>query len=324
MAQQTPKIAFEEHFMAPGFETYSKVFTQHFGGRAATELSAQLADFGELKLAAMDEAGIKLMVLSQTGPGVQAEPDEALATRRATENNDFLARQIERHPDRFAGFAMLPMHSPRIAAQELTRAVTDLGFKGALVHGHTNGRYYDDPAYDVVWERFQALDVPLYLHPIDFPELPKTFAGHPELTGAVWGWGVETATHALRLLFAGVFDRFPALKLVIGHMGEGLPILKWRFDSRFAVYSHGISLQRAPSAYFGSNILITTTGVCSPAALMCALEEMGPDAVMFSVDYPYESARIAADFVEQAPISQELRDKVCFRNAERLLKLRLG
>ena len=309
--------------MAPGFESYSKVFTQHFVGAAASELSSRLTDFDALRIAAMEESGIKLMVLSQTGPSVQAETDAGLAARRATENNDFLARQIERHSDRYAGFAALPMHTPQAAADELTRAVDDLGFKGALVHGHTNGRYYDDPAYDAVWERFQALDVPLYLHPIDFPQLPASFEGHPELTGATWGWGVETATHALRLLFGGVFDRFPGLKLVLGHMGEGLPILKWRFDSRFAVYSHGINLKRAPSAYFGSNILITTTGVCSPAALACALEEMGTDAVMFSVDYPYESTSLAADFIEQAPIPEDVREKVCFRNAERLLKVRL-
>jgi 2,3-dihydroxybenzoate decarboxylase len=323
MPTRTPKIAFEEHFMAPGFEDYSKVFTKHIASASASDLSARLAEFGELRLAAMEEGGIDLMVLSQTGPGVQAERDEGVAIRRARENNDYLARQIEQDPKRFAGFAILPMHSPRAAAEELMRAVRDLGFKGALVHGHTNGRYYDDPAYDEVWERFQELDVPLYLHPIDFPELPKSFEGHPELTGAAWGWGVETATHTLRLLFGGVFDRFPNLKIVIGHMGEGLPILRWRFDSRFAVYSHGITLKRAPSEYFGRNILITTTGVCSHAALTCALDEMGTDAVMFSVDYPYESTKIAGNFIESAPISQEVREKVCFRNAERLLKVSL-
>ncbi len=307
--------------MAPGFEEYSKTFTRHLAGASASDLSARLADFGDLRLAAMDAGGLDLMVLSQTGPSVQAETDEAVAIRRARGNNEYLARQIARHPRRFAGFATLPMHAPRAAADELTRAVADLGFKGAMVHGHTLGRYYDDPAYDEVWERFQALDVPIYLHPIDFPEPPLSFAGHPELTDAIWGWGVETATHTLRLLFGGVFDRFPGLKLVIGHMGEGLPILRWRFDSRFAAYPHGITLRQAPSAYFGENIFITTTGVCSHAALVCALDEMGDDAVMFSVDYPYESIAIAADFIDTAPISSAVREKVCFRNAERLLKL---
>jgi len=321
MTNRIRKIALEEHFTAPGFERYSKVFTKLMDSASQTQLAARLADFDDQRLAEMDHAGIDVAVLSQTGPSVQAEPDPSLALRYAQENNDFLAKQIERHPHRLAGFASLPMHSPRAAADELTRAVTDLGFKGALVNGHTNGLYYDDPAYDEFWERMQSLDVPLYLHPTDPVTIPTSYAGHPELTGAVWGWGVETATHALRLLFSGVFDRFPNLKLILGHMGEGLPILRWRFDSRFAVYSHGIRLQRRPSEYFGRNIVITTSGVCSHPALQCAIDEMGAEAVMFSVDYPYESTAIAADFIEQAPVSEDIRQLVCHGNAERLLKL---
>jgi 2,3-dihydroxybenzoate decarboxylase len=321
MHKRIRKIALEEHFTAPGFDTYSKVFTKLMDPASQARLAAQLSDFDELRLGEMDKAGIDMVVLSQTGPSVQGEPDPQLAIRRAAENNDFLARQIERHPTRFAGFASLPMHSAKAAADELTRAVQSLGFKGALVNGHTLGVYYDDPAYDPFWEQMQALDVPLYLHPTDPFVIPKVYEGHPELTGAVWGWGVETGTHALRLLFGGVFDRFPRLKIILGHMGEGLPMLRWRFDSRFAVYSHGIKLQHRPSEYFGRNIVITTSGVCSPAALACSLEEMGTDAVMFSVDFPYESTAIAADFIESAPLSEDVRERVCFRNAERILKL---
>lgn len=321
MIDRIRKIALEEHFTAPGFDRYSKVFTTLMDSTTQAALAARLADFHDERIAEMDAAGIEVVVLSQTGPGVQAERDSSLAIRYAQENNDFLARQIERNPARLAGFACLPMQSPRVAADELTRAVSVMGFKGALVNGHTNGVYYDDPAYDELWERMQALDVPLYLHPTDPSPAPAAYAGHPELAGAVWGWGVETATHALRLLFGGVFDRFPRLKLVLGHMGEGLPMLRWRFDSRFAVYSHGIRLQHPPSAYFGRNILITTSGVCSPAALQCAIAEMGEDAVMFSVDYPYESTAVAADFIEQAPLPDATRRLVCHGNAERLLKL---
>ena len=321
MPKRIRKIALEEHFTAPGFERYSKVFTKLMDSATLAQLSARLNDFDDMRLAEMDAAGIDVAVLSQTGPSIQAEPDAALAVRYAQENNDFLAKQVARHPDRLAGFASLPMHSPRAAADELTRAVTELGFKGALVNGHTNGTYYDDPAYDEFWDRMQSLGVPLYLHPTDPWILPSAYAGHPELTGAVWGWGVETGTHALRLLFGGVFDRFPHLKLILGHMGEGLPMLRWRFDSRFAVYSHGIRLQHRPSEYFGRNIVITTSGVCSPAALQCAIGEMGAEAVMFSVDYPYESTAIAADFIEQAPLTDDVRTLVCHGNAERLLKL---
>ncbi|MGY2849057.1 2,3-dihydroxybenzoate decarboxylase [Bradyrhizobium sp. USDA 4509] len=321
MPKRIRKIALEEHFMAPGFEDYSKVFTKHMDPSAQANLSSQLKDFDELRLGEMDRAGIDRVVLSQTGPSIQVEKDENLAIRRAAENNDYLAQQIQRHPTRYSGFASLSMHSPAAAANELTRAVESLGFKGALVNGHTNGVYYDQPAYDTFWERMQHLDVPLYLHPTDPSPIPKAYDGHPELNGAVWGWGVETATHALRLLFGGVFDRFPRLKIILGHMGEGLPMLLWRFDSRFAVYSHGVRLARRPSEYFGRNIFITTSGVCSPAALSCALAEMGNDAVMFSVDYPYESTAIAAEFIENAPMPDEVRTQVCSRNAERILKL---
>lgn len=315
------KIALEEHFSAPGFQEYSKSFTQHIDSATLAELGARLTDFDEVRIAEMDRAGIDYAILSQTGPSVQGERDAALALRRAQQNNDFLGAQIARHPQRFGGFATLAMHTPEGAAAELTRAVTQLGFKGALVNGHTLGRYYDDRAYDAFWEQMQALDVPLYLHPTDASIQPAVFADHPELTGAAWGWAFETGSHALRLLFGGVFDRFPDLRIILGHMGEGLPTMRWRFDSRFAVYSHGVQLQRAPSEYIGSNIVITTSGVCSAAALQGAIGEMGAQAVMFSVDYPYESSALAADFIEQAPLADDVRALVCHGNAERIFRL---
>jgi 2,3-dihydroxybenzoate decarboxylase len=315
------KIALEEHFMAPGFQEYSKVFLNNIGQEAQAELARKLGDFDHIRLEEMDRAGIDLVILSQSGPGVQAERDTSLAISRARENNDYLAQQIARHPSRYAGFAMLPMQDPQAAARELERSVKEYGFKGSLVNGHTNGVYYDDPAYDAFWEAMQEIDVPLYLHPANAWADPYSIQGHPELAGATWGWGVETGTHALRLLFGGVFDRYPRLKIIIGHMGEGLPFLRWRFDSRFAVYPHGVKLQRPPSAYFGSNILITTSGVCSPHALTGAIGEMGAEAVLFSVDYPYESTDAAARFIEEAPMDEATRELVCYRNAERIFRL---
>lgn len=315
------KIAFEEHFTAVGFGDYSKSFVSQIDPEVAAELGRRLADFDDARLKEMDAAGIDYVILSQTGPGVQVEKDTAVAIARAKENNDFLAQQIARNPDRFGGFATLPMQDPKAAADELERTVKELGFKGALVNGHTNGVYYDGPEYDVFWERVQALDVPFYLHPFDSYGMPHVYTGHPEMTGATWGWGVETASHALRILFGGVFDRFPGVKLVLGHMGEGLPFQRWRFDSRFAVYPCGVALKRKPSEYIGTNIVITTSGVCSPAALIGAIGEMGAEAVMFSVDYPYESSAIAADFIEQAPMDDATRALVCHGNAERLFKL---
>lgn len=315
------KIALEEHFMTAGFEGYSEPFTRLMNRESLARLSAQLADFGDLRLSAMDRAGIDVVVLSQTGPGVQGETDTALAISRAQQSNDFLASRIALHPTRFAGFASLPMQSPEAACRELQRAVGQLGMKGALVNGHTLGTYYDDPAYDAVWDCLQGLDVPFYLHPVDPIVVPQVYAGHPELAGATWGWAVETGSHALRLLFGGVFDRFPRLRIILGHMGEGLPFQRWRFDSRFAVYPHGVKLERPPSAYIGSNIVITTSGVCSAPTLMAAIGEVGAESVMFSVDYPYESSDIAADFIEQAPMDDTTRALVCHGNAERLLKI---
>lgn len=316
-----PKIAFEEHYTAPGFADYSRAFTKNMPADALAALSRQLTDFDALRLAEMDAHGIRYAILSQTGPGVQAETDTAAAIRLAAGNNDFLAERIAPNRHRFGGFAHLPMQDPKAAAAELERAVRQLGFKGALVNGHTLGTYYDDPAYDVVWERMQALDVPLYLHPIDPFVVPDAYRGHPELVGAAWGWGVETASHALRLLFGGVFDRFPRLTVILGHMGEGLPFQRWRFDSRFAAYPHGISLERAPSEYIGSNIVITTSGVCSGATVAGAVAEMGAEAVMFSIDYPYESTAAAAAFIESAPLGEADRQLVAFENARRLFKL---
>jgi 2,3-dihydroxybenzoate decarboxylase len=319
--QRIRKIALEEHFMAPAFQEYSQVFFKNIDEASRLALTRQLGDFDELRLQVMDNAGIDMVILSQSGPGVQAESNTAVAISRAQENNDFLAGEISRHPTRYAGFAHLPMQDPRAAARELERAMNTLKFKGSMVNGHTNGVYYDDRAYDPFWEMMQELDAPMYLHPANAFRDPYSLAGHPELAGATWGWGVETGTHALRLLFGGVFDRFPKLKLIIGHMGEGLPFLRWRFDSRFAVYPHGIKLERKPSEYFGSNILITTSGVCSAPSLIGAIGEMGAEAVLFSVDYPYESTEAAAQFIEQAPLDEATRKLVCHGNAERIFKL---
>ena len=253
------KIAFEEHFMAPGFERYSKAFLQFIDPATADDLGRRLADIDGLRLEEMDKAGIALTILSQTGPGVQGEADKATAIRSAAENNDYLASRIARPPTRVGGFAALAMQEPKAAAAELERAVAQLGFKGALVNGHTQGRYYDDPAYDIVWERLQDLDVPLYLHPVDFPQVPQTLAGFPVIQGAAWGWGVETGSHALRLLFSGVFDRFPQLRVAYSEAQIGwIPYVLERAD---VVWEHnrgwgGVAdvVKRPPSSYFPDHV----------------------------------------------------------------------
>lgn len=318
---QTPKIALEEHFSAPGFDTYSAPYTRALPAEFVAKLDARLTDFDDQRLAEMDAGNIEYVVLSQTMPGVQAEADRDTAIRRARENNEFLVERVARHPQRFGAFAHVAMQDPSAAAEELERTVVEHGFKGAMINGHTLGRYYEGSAFDVFWERAQALGVPVYLHPNAFSQAPALLEGMPVLQGAAWGWGVETAGHALRLLFGGVFDRFPRLTLVLGHMGEALPYQRWRMDSRFAAYPSGIKLARKPSEYIGSNILITTSGVCSAPALLGAIGELGAQAVLFSVDYPYESTAEACTFIEDAPLDDKTRAQVCHGNARRLFKL---
>jgi 2,3-dihydroxybenzoate decarboxylase len=317
----TPKIAFEEHFTTPVMAEYAKGFMQHLPAAMRTDLLHRLSDFDAERLSEMDAGRVEYAILSQSGPGMQAETDVALAQRLAAENNDFLASRIALHPTRLGGFAHLSMHDPVQAAQELERTVRELGFKGAMINGHTGGRYYDDPAFDVFWERVQALDVPVYLHPVGFSEVPALLQGMPVLHGASFGWGVETGGHALRLLFGGVFDRFPGVKIILGHMGEFLPFMRWRLDSRFDAYPHGITLKQKPSAYFQSNIFITTSGVCSAPTLVGALGEMGAHNVLFSIDYPYETTVDACNFIEQTPMDDATRALVCHGNARRLFKL---
>lgn len=319
--KKTPKIALEEHFSAPGFDEYSAKYTRALPTDFVAKLDAKLTDFDDQRLQEMDAGNIEYVVLSQTMPGVQAETDRDIAVRRARENNEFLVERVARHPQRFGAFAHVALQDPTAAANELERTVVEYGFKGAMINGHTLGRYYEAAEFDVFWERAQALGVPIYLHPNAFSQPPALLEGMPVLQGAAWGWGVETAGHALRLLFGGVFDRFPRLNLILGHMGEALPFQRWRIDSRFAAYPSGIKLARKPSEYIGSNILITTSGVCSAPALLGAVGELGAEAVLFSVDYPYESTAEACTFIEEAPLTDSVRAMVCHGNARRLFKM---
>ncbi|MCS6891400.1 MAG: amidohydrolase family protein [Rhodovarius sp.] len=315
------KIALEEHFMVPSMIPYWEATVEDLPEQLYRTVLERLSDFGERRLGAMDAAGIAISVLSLAGPGVQVEPDAAIAVRRAQEVNDALAEAIRRHPTRYAGFAHLPVQDPPAAARELERCVRELGFKGALINGQTRGLYLDDPRCFPIWECAEALRVPIYLHPAD-PEAPYAgWAGHKILSRAIWGWTVETATHALRIVFAGIFDRFPAARLILGHMGETLPYLLWRLDSRAQLYKAERPLALPPSAYIRRNILVTTSGQCAAEPLLCALSALGAERVMFSVDYPFESADVAARFIDTAPVGEEVRARICHGNAAELLGL---
>lgn len=315
------KIALEEHFSGPGFEKYLEEVRPLFDPDVLRDIEELLPEFDEKRLASMDAAGIEIAVLSQTAPGVQSEPDAARAAKAARAGNDFLARQLSLHPSRYRGFACLAMQDPLSAVQELERCVGEYGFVGALINGNTNGVYLDDKRYWPFWKKLEQLEIPLYLHPGNPYDTPHMYDGRPELNGATFSWTCETAAHALRLVFGGVFDSFPGLRVILGHMGESLPFMLWRLDSRIKVTPFAKDMKRLPSEIIRRHIVITTSGVCSEAPLLCSLKELGEDSVMFSVDYPYEDIQTAADFIEKTPLSESVREKVCYSNAARILKL---
>jgi 2,3-dihydroxybenzoate decarboxylase len=316
------KIALEEHFIIPGFHDYLATSMPAVTPEAYDRLVALLSDFGEQRLAAMDEARLDVAVLSLSGPGVQIERDTAVAVRLARQANDQLAVEVQRRPKRYSGFAHLAMQDPKAAADELARSVSELGFAGAMVNGHTNGAYLDDPRYDAFWERMQALDVPLYLHPDNAYVKPYAMEGCEELLKAIWEWNCETSTHFLRLLFSGVFDRFPRLKVILGHMGETLPYVLWRLDSRAALNTKNRPLKLTPSAYLKRNLNVTTSGQCDDVPLIAALSALGDDRVLFSIDYPYEDSATAGRFIEHAAIGRVVREKVCSGNARAIMPLK--
>jgi len=313
------KIALEEHFLSPGLVDDWLPTVTDIPQARAERLLAQLTDFGDRRLEAMDAAGIARAVLSVSGPGVQVERDTAAALRKAQEANDFLADEIRKRPDRYSGFAHIALQDPRAAADELERCVRDLKFHGAMINGHTNGQYLDDRAFDPFWERAEALGALVYLHPAD-PVVPApVLDGHRALRRATWEWGFETGSHALRLVFGGVFDRYPKAKLVLGHMGETLPYLLWRFDSRAKLY--GVDLAKPPSQYIKENILVTVSGVFAVDPLYCAITALGPERVMFAADYPFESTEEAASFMDTVRLDEELRADIAHNNAAKLLGL---
>jgi 2,3-dihydroxybenzoate decarboxylase len=275
----------------------------------AEHIRPRLTDFSEYRLSEMDNAGIDIQVLSLTVPGLQVDIDPGLARDNARFANEYLAKAIGEHPDRFRGFAALPLQDPAAAAAELERAVTQDGLCGALVNDCVygpGGRYLDAPEYDELWSALESLGVPLYLHPGAPPaDHWRVIEGRPELYGATWSWAAEVSGHALRILFSGVFDRHPGATLILGHMGEFLPFQRSRLDSRYATLATlaTTALKRMPSEYLGTNIVFTNSGVFSPAVMLGTVLEVGADALMFSVDYPYESSYEAVKGFEQTTLS---------------------
>jgi 2,3-dihydroxybenzoate decarboxylase len=313
------KIALEEHFLSPGLVDIWRPTMAEVPPAATEKLFKQLTDFGDLRLETMDKSGIARAVLSLAGPGVQSVRDAKAATKMAIESNDFLAKEIQKRPDRYTGFAHIAVQDPKAAADELERCVKQLGLRGAMINGHTNGMYLDDPSLYPFWERVEALGTIVYIHPID-PIVPApVLNGTYGLRRSTWEWGFETGSHALRLVFSGLFDRFPKAKVALGHMGETLPYLLWRFDSRAKLYN--VKLNKAPSQYIKDNIVVTVSGVFAAEPLRCAVDALGRDRVMFSADYPFEDSVEAGHWMDDVAIDESLRADIAYNNAAKLLNL---
>ena len=314
-------IALEEHFAWDPASSGNPVATWLKSNDPVAH--ERLYDRGSMRLEQMDAAGIDFQIMSLFDPGVQEEADGALAVDLARRANDELAETVRARPGRFGGFATLATQDPAAAAFELERAVSDLGLVGALINGHCQGRYLDDPAYEPLFERAEALNVPIYLHPttphpavMDAWFRPYVDDG---LHLASWGFAAEAGTHVLRLIYSGLFDKYPRLRMIIGHLGEMLPFAAYRIDRYYGLGgTAGRRLQKLPSTYLLDNFYVTTSGNFCPPAFACTLAVMGADRVMFSVDYPMDDNRDGAAFLSSVPMDDGDRRKVASENAIRL------
>lgn len=330
-------ITIEEHFLnaatteatrdeieriAPG---HAKAFVADFGSRQ-TMKPGQLYDIGAGRIADMDANGIDAQILSYNSPATELLPSP-LAVELARQANDQLAEAIAAYPGRFYGFATLPMSDPEAAAKELRRCVTELGFKGAMINGTAHGRFMDEPEFEVFFATAAELDVPLYIHPTivkkevrdayyynDDPAFAARFAS------AGMGWHYEVGVHVLRLIFAGVFDRYPNLQVITGHWGELLPYYMERVNTFFPATAS--PMKHDFKHYMQNNVYITPSGMFNLPQFQFALETMGADRIMYSVDYPYYPNNGAREFLEKAPINQGSKEKIAHGNAEKLFKLK--
>jgi gamma-resorcylate decarboxylase len=321
-AASTSKIALEEHF----------ALSETIGASSASGLSPeahlQILDMGSGRIAEMDRGGVELCILSLVAPGIQGIPDTSQAVAMARRANDYLAENVAKNPKRLKGFAALPLQDPQAASQELSRCVKELGFCGALVHGFSqigqpdSAAYYDLPQYRPFWATVQQLDVPFYLHPRSpLPSRQQSYEGHSWIAGSPWGFAVETSVHALRLMGSGLFDEYPNLKVILGHMGENLPFGMWRIDNRIARGPISTKAKRPMSQYLRKNFYYTTSGVFHMPALTNVISEVGVDRVMYSVDYPFEDMGAGKEWFDRAPISEPDRLKIARTNAQKLFRV---
>jgi uncharacterized protein len=326
-------VTVEEHCLTPELRAVlgAQIHPYYPAHRWPPALEARLADIGAGRIAEMDAGGIDVQVLSTAQPGLEhIEADRAVPVARAF--NDRIAEAIKAHPDRFAGFAALPTADPDASADELARAVNELGLRGAMVNGRTLERFLDEPFFWPIFESAEALGVPLYLHPMPPPKAvyDAYYSGFGDDVGfmlgaGAWGWHVETGLHALRLMLAGVFDRFPALQVILGHMGEVVPFMIERATQALgrthALGGVGTRMALSPREYFARNFYISTSGLFTNPPLRCALDVMGAERILFAVDHPFADNATGRRFLDEAPISEDERAKIAHENADRLLGL---
>jgi 2,3-dihydroxybenzoate decarboxylase len=343
------KIAIEEHFIPEGYikylhsrKEYPKRDYVEIGGRRLErdwwsptnyrvmnpDKPEKSTDVGEGRLKDMDEAGIDMQVLSSGGRIQEFDASDGISLAQKT--NDALAEIIGKYPKRFAGFATLAPQDPEASAGELERAVQKLGLKGAMIFGSIRGEFLDNKKYWVILERAEKLDVPIYVHPGMPPaDMLKPYLAYPGLALAMWGFAAEGGLHAMRLILSGVFDKYPNLKIILGHLGESIPYWLWRLDSRWqeekdsdpisaAAYKN---FQKSPSQYFRDNFYVTTSGMYWPPVIQFVCSVLGADRVLFATDYPAESSKEAVQAIEATPISDGDKEKVCHLNAEKLFRL---
>jgi predicted TIM-barrel fold metal-dependent hydrolase len=320
------KISFEDHYQTP--DTVELAAKYATGSKEAWQrLSSNLLDFTKQRIGYMDQTGIELAILS-LAPGVEGIYDKKRAVQVARRSNDVVADAVAKNPGRFRSFAALPLQDPDEAIKELNRCVKELGFVGALICGFSQigeedtSFYLDIPMYRQFWAEVEKLDVPVYLHPREpLSSQQKPYEGHPWLLGAAWAFGVETATHALRLIGSGLFDEYPKLRIILGHLGEALPFTIWRVEHRNLVDPRGLNLKKKFSLYFYENFYVTTSGNFRTQALINTILEMGTDRILYSTDYPYESMVECEEWFRSVDISLEDQIKIGRTNAAKLFKL---
>jgi predicted TIM-barrel fold metal-dependent hydrolase len=330
LASKAPSkiIAIEEHFSTPLYRqhvasgAFRKFFITSRSEQLGYDIVQEMNDLDDSRLRYMDEAGIDVQILSFGQPGAQGFPAE-IAIPMARDANERLYAAMKKHPDRYEGFAALPTADPDEAARELERCVKEFGFKGTMIHGHTQGAFLDAKKFWGIFETAQALDVPIYLHPaMPHPDAIKAyFADYEELQGSAWGFALDTSCHFLRIMFAGVFDAYPKLKIILGHLGEGLPFAMHRLHDHTYKSAARRGLKKTPLDYIKDNLVVTTSGNWYEPAFVCTLLALGVDKILFAVDWPYEPNRVGRDFLRNLSISDEDREKIAHLNAERVFRM---